>query len=450
MFRSLPLLLVFGTACAALNPEVQRGDALAARGEWELALDAYEEAASHHPEDPAVLAKRDLARRQVADRYLLEARDRRASGEWQAAKAALDRAQGLAPDHHGLPRERAALARAAAEAADARLSDGDAPGAFQLARLAAEVLPKDPQLAAKLAAARKAYGAYLRNQAAAFEEQDLYGAALAAWTALAAADPTAPQSDDRRERLAVALELGASWSVAFPGLAAGDMEARRIAQGIRQTLQSAAAPQSCPALHLLSTTETPPGVRLTGSVVEAKWMDEETQARERVEWQTGTKQVPNPERKAAQEEVAAAEQRLRDAVESLKHLMEEESQAKVAAAEAGPDDDLTALQGRLAELRAAIGGARRSAQEAARTLEAARRRLASTPKRVSQPILEAAELVRTEVRRTLRATVRISIRDLATGRLHADEVPLEAEATTTDAWHRGLPQAGISKDPLKF
>lgn len=135
---ALPLLLAGLAGCAS---QLERGDAAAARGDWDEAVERYQRALAHEPQSPEVQSKLAHATGLAADAHLAAAREHLANGRLEPAIAALRHSLGFREDETAralLERTLDAKRKEDAAAEVARAARAEAAGDLQAARAAYE------------------------------------------------------------------------------------------------------------------------------------------------------------------------------------------------------------------------------------------------------------------------------------------------------------------------
>ncbi len=438
------------TSCAALDASVRRGDSLAEEGRWHEAMLEYEDAAERSPRSSAIQERLQTAREHVAADLAALVDGALETRRMDRAEQFLQDALDLAPESPRVIEARRNVAGAWAKEAEALLEeDEDVDRAFRAVERARQIDSDGPGVRTARNRIRAAYVESLREEADAFEQAGRAAPALVALVRLAGVDRADLQTRQRMTELRSWMQSQAGYTVEVRQLRA-PRRLRTAAAEMVERLLALQAPEGCPNLHLTQQAIEGPGSIVSGELSGHAFEASERKRTESHTYQSGTREVPNPEWPQRKADVEHAEQDLNDALEEVQRLMEEVSRREVLVVESGPADDVASRRRDLEAAREDLADAREEVQGASAHLAEMRDKLNQTPETLDEPVMTDEDLVITEVTRTFRVEVLLDARDIATGDTQWERRLYAAESKTDAEHHEGILPADIEPKPLEI
>lgn len=429
----LSLTLMFG---CAWQGHVKKGDEFMAAANYDAAATEYAEALRLRPDDEEIAAKlRDAQGGQV------ELRAKRA----RAALDANDTAQAIAitaeayailPDHPTTT----ALIDHVVDVAGQRAKTSAEAGQF------AEAMAIYDQILAGLPSARDrvtadakavtdAWVARLTTSATEAEAAGRIGSALLYRSKIAAlTGQPSPERDAAREQVSAQLRY-------LVVIKAKGNEATAVASSLLG--------QQPGTLLEIATAGERPAATLSLTVGKPKFGTDKQTREQEAQYQSGTKQVPNPFYQSAQDDVLDEERRLADAENEVTKQEQYVSQYSADVAREGDTPGVsTGAEQNLWNAESRLESAQRSVQDQRNAVIRAKEKAASTPQTSEEPVYSTHRYTITT--HILTATVQVKAQ-----LEHADKRPaisVDQPLTTSaqDDANASQSVAGVAEDPLNL
>ncbi|PRQ06577.1 hypothetical protein [Enhygromyxa salina] len=431
----LSLTLAFG---CAWQGHIKKGDEFMAAANYDAAATEYAEALRLRPDDEEIIAK--LAEAQLGQ---IEARIQRAraaltSGADSQAIALTAEAHQILPTHP----KTIALVSEVLEVTSARATQkaeaGQFADAMQIFDAIRNGLPSAAdRVSGAMQAVVQAWVAQLSEAATAAEAAGRAGSVLMYRAKIAALSGQGMAERDAA-RAQVVAQLRYFVQVKTK---ANDDGANAVAAAL-------SGRQGASLLEVGSAGEAP-AATLTIEFSKPKFTTDKRQRQESVQYQSGTKQVPNPFYKMAQDDVLDEERRL---MERENDVTKQEQYVDQYTADVAREGDTpgttTGAEQNLSNARSRLEANRRSLEDQRNTLMRAKEKAASTEQTTEEAVYSTHSFTITT--HVLTATVQVKAKlEHADGRPGSTmDQPLSAEAQ--DDTHPAQNIAGVAEDPLSL
>ncbi len=438
----LSFLLVLLSGCA-YGRHIKTGDELFQKGEYDQALAQYEAAQKVDPKAEEARLKVSAAREKVVEQSTVHARESLGKGDFLGAMGGAAKAFKQLPDSSNVQ----ALVREVSEGTQAGAAallgrQEFAQGVKLLETLEQQLPTEAPAVAPRITEARAAWTASLLARAARAEKAGLDAEALLLLSKAAQLSPGAPGTE-RREQLRTRLLERHGYSVQLSG-APAEPGFSYVASGLKErpfhgVVRVLGAGEKTARPHaVLRASLRAPGFDFRNSV-----------RTESAQYQSGTRQVPNPFYEMRERDVETEERRLVEYENEVMRQQQyvEQYQADVARegstpnVSTGAEQNLSNAQSRLISARARVMDQRNQVQRARENF----RRESPTK---DEPVYSAlAYSVTTHV---LSATTQVrGAIEHQDGRPALElDMPLAVDAR--DDEHAAQPIAGVAQDPLQL
>lgn len=439
---TLALWALMGMSCASVDPHLQRGDQLLAAGLHEEALAEYEAARQQRPDDPAVRAKVENARRVAAEAAFESGRLFLENGDFASAAGALQKAAQLMPEEKRYAQTlEEAASRQVARAKE--LSQKNPEEALKLLSDILAALPRHELARAVRAEIQRREATSRLEQAQRLLERGLAGNALLAALRLR---QLFPEADTRalesaaREKLAALARFSLS-------LRAADTprKHRDLTEALLTRLRSV-RPQRCPTF----AAEEGRGARavLWAGVERIDFEQKKEMSTGKQTYQSGTRKVDNPRYQELLKLQSQAQARIREIEGLLKEGEAGLEAARQRFADAGPDDDEAAL--RVAVKKAEAAQQALISEKTKLEDEALERQkeISRTPRKLDEPVMDEHIYDVQRVTRTATAHARLTVTGEGKNVLARRQV--SGVASVSDDTHPAQPKYGVAADPLRL
>ncbi len=434
---ALALALSLSAGCVYQN-SMKRGDAAMAAGQFETAIEEYQRALSKKPDSQEAKDKLTQAQDKAVEVKAEEARRALASGDFMGAVRITAEAAGILPNS-------AVVGALVEEIVPAAIGEGE--------RLTGE---------ARYADAMALYDALqqglpqtrARVQTAADATRDAWVAALDAGAK--AAETAGRKGDALLQRAQIVALTGDGGAKADCDRLRQELRATHgliIAQKGRDAGFKALSPRlvgsdSVRWLQVLApgTKEPPARATLEFGLGRAKFKTDKARRSESAQYQSGTKQVPNPFYEQRQRGVTEQEARV---VQAEQDVMKQQQKVEQYRADVAREGDTpgttTGAEQNLYNAENRLESERRSLESEQNQLMQKQRELANTSQYTEEPVYETVNY--TVTTHTLRATAQLS-GSLTLGDAPPIQLAQSLSEEARDDEHSGQSQAGVAPDPL--
>ncbi len=312
-----PLLLVAALGCGgAFRQAMDRGDAMAASGNWDAAAAAYAEAVQLDPEDEEARAKLQQAKRSQAARRVEKGKALLAAGNARDAMVPFFEATKIDPSN---AEARDGYARAKSKVltdAETALAQGQLKLAYELARHVLLIEPADGQAAALEAKAKEKIAEAAVTRAEESEKKGLLALALVDYGEALQFAPRHPRAQERAADIRGRLRTQVTYWVALKNFD-GEKRTDDFGADVNADVLSRQIDPSLP-LRVVSSMPAEPkdksyrlqGMRLGGVFRNYQFDRTSSRADRRCEYVCGKQQKPNPQYATAEAEMRAAQSAL--------------------------------------------------------------------------------------------------------------------------------------------
>jgi tetratricopeptide (TPR) repeat protein len=440
---SILLLCALLSGCAYGN-HIDQGDALYAKGDYEQAMVEYQSALKLKPESEEARGKLSDTKRRLGERFEKEARELLAQQDYLGAIAAAARAQEHADAAPGVVNLAREVSLRVQEHADTLATQRQWSTSIQLSEALYDAFPDDRAiLDEKLAAYRQTWAADLAVRGQQAEQAKHPGDALLLY-AQAAELTQGPVHIAKRDELLAMLVDTQSYNVLVK-TQDGSQGNRVVASGL--------AGGASQLVRVLDDKLVKKGkvVAVTAKVgIGRPEFDTQRTSSTRVaRYKSGTRQVPNPSYKSAQDRVLDAErdaQRYQDEINRLEKDLANYQQ-QVAREGDTPGTSTGAEQG-VSRSQSSLGYARDNLSRAQNTVLSRREDLNRTPQTVEEDVYSDLQYTVTTHRLTAQLPITLRL-EHADGR-PAIELERVVATSASDDEHPAQPLANISADPLQL
>ncbi len=430
----LSLTLLFG---CAWQGHVKKGDELLAAGNYDAAATEYAEALRLRPDDAEIAAKLREAQAGQVELRAQRARAALDANDTAQAIALTAEAYAILPDHPATTE----LVDHVVEVAGQRAKAGADAGQFAEAmaiydQILAGLPSARDRITADAKAVTDAWVARLTTAASEAEAAKRSGSALLYRSKIAAltGQPSA-ERDAAREQVSAQLRY-----VVVIKAKGGDAGASVAA--------SLLGKQPGTLLEIADAGERP-AATMTLTIGKPKFGSDKQSREQEAQYQSGTKQVPNPFYKSAQDDVLDEERRL---VEAENEVTKQEQYVSQYSADVAREGDTpgvsTGAEQNLWNAQSRLEAAQRSLQNQRDVVIRAKEKAASTPQTSEEPVYSTHRYkITTHI---LTATVQVNAQ-----LQHADGRPpiaIDQPLTTSAQDDENAAQnvAGIAEDPLNL
>ncbi len=444
-FRRVGWLLVWtalAPACASVDPHLQRGDQLLTAGLHEEALAEFETARKNKPDDPAIRAKIDTARRAAAEASFESGRLFMENGDFGSAAGALQKAAQLLPEEK---RYAQALDEAAAKQVGKakELAEKNPAEAVRLLSEILAALPRHALAQAVRAEIQRKEAATRLEQAQRLLERGLAGNALL--TALRLGE-LFPEADVAGFQAAAREKLAALARFSLVVRAADTPRKTKELTDVLLTRLHAVRPQRCPT-YAASEGQAPRAVIWAG-VEKVTFEQKKELTTGKQTYQSGKRKVDNPRYQELEQKQAAERSRIQELEEKIKEGEGGLEVARQRFAEAGPDDDEAALRAAVKKAEAAQQALIKEKTKLEDDVLERQKELSRTPRKLDEPVMDEHVYDVTRITRTATALARIVVTGEGKNVLVRREV--RGVASVSDDTHPAQPKYGVVADPLKL
>jgi tetratricopeptide (TPR) repeat protein len=430
----LSVTLMFG---CAWQGHIKKGDEFLAAGNYDAAATEYAEALRLRPDDAEIAAKLREAQGGQVELRSQRARAALDANDTAQAIALAAEAFGILPDHPATT----ALIDHVVDVAGQRAKTSAEAGQFAEAmaiydQILAGLPSARDRVSADAKAVTDAWVAKLTTAATEAEAAMRIGSALLYRSKIAAlTGQPSPERDAAREQ--VAAQLRYVVVIKAKGGGAGDTVAASLL-----------GKQPGSLLEIASAGERP-AATMTLTIGKPKFGTDKQTREQEAQYQSGTKQVPNPFYKSAQDDVLDEERRQ---VEAENEVTKQEQYVSQYSAEVSREGDTpgvsTGAEQNLWNAESRLESAQRSLQDQRNAVIRAKEKAASTPQTSEEPVYSTHRYkITTHI---LTATVQVKAQlEHADGRppISIDQ-PLTASAQDDENAAQSV--AGIAEDPLSL
>lgn len=424
------------TGCAFQN-HIRQGDRHFENEKYRAALESYEEAHQLKPDSEKAAERVERAKKALLNHWRFQAEEALRKGDWVAAVEAAAEALEVAPGNDatrvlvqdiGYKAREEAAARADADEYAESLALYDAI----IERLTTERLKAEPE--ARLV--RQEWATILRGQAQQAEADQLDGLALLNWAKAADLQPDSGY-ESKMDSLYARVLADARYRVC--------LEKKRRGVGHRTVTEALNQLRLSDGLELVERREGKDcDVELELTVGQPSFDEIQSTHTAVKEYQSGTREVPNPAYERRERELNREKRELLEAEEEVDYQREQVDKYRSQVAGEGPTPNTST-------------GAEQNLSRAESRLEAARRRLESQRGRVQQAYDDldrtdrySEEPVYDELTYTV-TTYRIDGQLRLRGTLEGEEtvaIDQKLGVSASDEQHAAHPKAGVDEDPL--
>lgn len=332
-------LALASLGCSAYNATIERGDAMAKRGDWDSAAAIYESAVRLDPERPEARERLTGARRYQSAARTSATYEHIRRGELVTALDTGDEALQLDPQSAPARKARDAAVQAALQRGEEQLAAGNAAEALTLASRLARTAPGEPRVTTLESRARDAVAsaAYARGEAALTKRSP--GNALLGFLEAEHVRPGFRDAYVRASAVRRDLETELQFHVVFEQPTSGDP--RELAAAVDRELPDKLLNPTRPLLSV--ERRLPPkgagGMRVSLKLEGyAAWKSSQSVTRT-CSYVCGVDRVPNPEFAAASRDADEASRRVHDADREAVHARRERDRraSALTAAESARD-----------------------------------------------------------------------------------------------------------------
>lgn len=429
-------------ACAGVDPHVQRGDQLLAAGLHEEALAEFETAHKNKPDDPAIRAKIEAARRAAAEASFESGRLFLESGDFASAAGALQKAAQLFPEEkrYGQTLEEAA-ARQVGKAKE--LAEKNPAEAVRLLSEILAALPRHALAQAVRAEIQRKEAASRLEQAHRLLERGLAGNALL--TALRLGE-LFPEADTAALVTAAREKLAALSRFSLAVRAADNPRRTKDLTEVLLTRLHSVRPQRCPT-YVADEGRAARAVVWAG-VEKVTFEQKKELTTGKQTYQSGKRKVDNPRYQELDQKQAADRARIQELEEKIKGGEKGLEEVRQRFADAGPDDDEAALRVALKKAEAAQQELVKEKTKLEDDVLGRQKELARTPRKLDEPVMDEHVYDVQRITRTATALARIVVTGEGKNVLVRREV--RGVASVSDDTHPAQPKFGVMADPLKL
>jgi tetratricopeptide (TPR) repeat protein len=440
IYAFFPLVLV---ACLGPNQHLLRGEEFSKNGLHTKALLEYKKAARQDPEDPGIAARIAKTENTLARMDLSVGLEQLKDHDCAAAIGSFSKAAERAPE---LPALEANLKKAVV----CRINQGEKlvetrsfSEAMSVFQQLIERFPRLVQAKQGLNAARGAYAQDLLDQARRFEKADRVGNALIRMLRIKKLMGVYKDSVQFEMAIRSRLRRKMLYNVVIRPTKVRRSNLRPtidFVQRLRgEKLSGGDLRADGTNVHLVLGV----GIRKVNTKTKKVFLKGQKK------YQSGTRPVDNQEFIALENQLEKKRAHIASSKARVASLITHRDQARQSFADAGPDEDDQALREGLLQVEARIkiiSDDLKAAQASAKELS---RRLALTPRLLSEPVFDTFAYRVTHWTRKLTVTLGVKATD-GEGRRVFDEKSLEASVTDEDKAHRAFRRYGIKADPLGF
>jgi tetratricopeptide (TPR) repeat protein len=430
------LVVLLSSGCA-FQSHIRQGDDQFDDGNYKAALESYEKAQELKPDSEKAAERIKETKKALINKWRLKAENAIRDGDWVGAVDAAAQALAVAPESNATRVLVQDVGFKAREEAAKRAEEGDFAASLAvydaiLDGLTTERVKTRPE--ARLV--RQKWATVVRGQARKAEEQSLDALALLNWSKAAELQP-----DSGYERKVVEVYERVLGEARYQVC----LRRKRRDAGYRSVVQA------------LEAVELPDGLDLDTSP-EADECDGELQLRvgqpdfdrsqsthtETVEYQSGTKQVPNPAYERREKELNREKSELLDAEQEVDYQREQVDKYRSQVAQEGPTPNTsTGAEQNLSRAESRLESARRDLESQRRRVQRAYDDLERTSRFREEPVYQ--ELAFTVMTHRIEGTLRLR------GELEGEEtISLDQElgVSASDQQHPAQAPADIPEDPL--
>ncbi|NMB76597.1 MAG: hypothetical protein GYA21_15895 [Myxococcales bacterium] len=438
----LLLYAALAPACASVDPHVQRGDQLLSAGLHEEAMAEFETARKNKPDDPAIRAKIDTARRAAAEASFESGRLFMENGDFGSAAGALQKAAQLLPEEK---RYAQALDEAAAKQVGKakELADKNPAEAVRLLSEILAALPRHALAQAVRAEIQRKEAAARLEQAHRLLERGLAGNALLVALRLG---ELFPEVDVAGFQAAAREKLAALARFSLAVRAADTPRKTKDLTEVLLTRLHAVRPQRCPTF-VAAEGQAPRAVIWAG-VERVTFEQKKELTTGKQTYQSGKRKVDNPRYQELEQKQAADRSRIQELEEKIKEGEGGLEVARQRFAEAGPDDDEAALRDVVKKAEAAQQALIKEKTKLEDDVLERQKELSRTPRKLDEPVMDDHVYDVTRITRTATALARIVVTGEGKNVLVRREV--RGVASVSDDTHPAQPKYGVVADPLKL
>ncbi|MGM0555957.1 MAG: tetratricopeptide repeat protein [Myxococcota bacterium] len=431
------LLMALWASGCAYQSHMRQGDDQYEQGNYEAALESYEKARELKPESQDAAERLKQTKKALVGRWRLEAEKSLRKGDWVGAVEAAAEALSVAPENDATRVLVQDVGFKAREEAKKRAGQGNYAASLSLYQailqgLTTERVKTEPE--ARLV--RQKWATVVRSRAREAESDSLHGLALLNWVKAANLQPNAGYESKAAGVYARVLESARyhvclsrkQRDVGYRAVAAS-LEQLRLPDGL--ALSTSKPSDECDA-ELVFDVGRPDFDRSQSTHTEV------------VEYQSGTREVPNSAYERRERELNREKRELLDAEEEVDYQREQVDKYRSQVAQEGPTPNTsTGAEQNLSRAESRLESARRDLESQRRRVQRAYDELDRTDRFTEEPVYQ--ELAYTVTTHRIEGSLRL------TGELRgAETVALEQDlgVSAADQQHPAQKPANIAEDPL--
>jgi hypothetical protein len=448
---SVPLFLfsmgcttLFLAGCSPNAAHIKRGDELLKGGLHEEALEEYEKSAELAPDDPQVRTRILQTRKTISEKANAEGLATLEQKDEFAALLLFKKAIQFNPEEPEYKKNLKKAADALVAASKKSLGEKKAKEAVELLRRIKTELPKYQPALQALKEAEEAMVRVLYEEAKAFQEKSLLGNALISLMKIKKLFGAFQDSATREIEVREELQSSAIFKVKAQAFKVSKRWAETTSNWIHR-LKDTKLPK-CPNFALSTARQERISLNVGLENVAFSETKETTQGKQK--YQSGTQKVDNPKYGETENKIESDRKRVIELEQLLKDGEVKLEELRQRFADAGPDDDDASLRQRLKEAEQEQAKHLKEKSDTENEETHLREVLASTPKKLNEPVYSDYNYPVLTVQRTATAHAKVLL--MGEGGLEIFNKPLSGSASTQDKTNQAFPKYHVAADPLSF